>query len=407
MFKNSSLKGIRYIAPAAFVLTSLSLSGCGDDPLGIDEATSCSVAAELNALSDSVTALGDLSAKLELDLTTACNAIATADGRAEGADVGAACAEAKATIDAAFTGSASAFIEITPGYCTVDASAQLGCEAGCDVSADCDVSPGAIEARCTPGEFSVACEGSCEGSAYCEGSASASVNCEGSCQGTCEGSCTVELTAAATCDGNCNGTCDGNTSDGAACAGECKGSCELTGSAAASCSGSCEGSCSGRCEFAADASIECNAEVRCDGECTGTASLPECDVQMDPPKAECNVDAECQASCEANASVAAECVAPAVTISAEAGLSVELKAALEAQLPIILGIGANVELLVGAAADIPGKFIAVVQTAATLPACAGILVGDIKAQAEASVDISVSVSASASASGSVAGSAGG
>ena len=159
--------------------------------------------------------------------------------------------------------------------------------------------------------------------------------------------------------------------------------------------------------MAAEASVECNAELRCEGECTGTASLPECEVQMDPPKAECNVDAECQASCETNASIEAECVAPSVAISAQAELSVELRAALEAQLPVILGIGANVELLVNAAADVPPKFIAAVEAAAALPACVVSYGGEFLVQAQASVDISVSVSASASASGSVAGSAGG
>jgi hypothetical protein len=402
MLKKSSFMGIRFIAPAALALTGLSLSGCGSDPLG--DATSCNMSVELDNLTASVSALSDASARFEADLMVACNKIATADGGEAGTDVGTACSAATVVIDAAFSGSAAAYIEVTPGYCSINAQAQFDCEAGCQIDGECDFSPGAIEARCEPGEFSVACEGSCEGSAYCEGSASASVTCEGSCQGSCEGSCTVEMNAGAVCDGVCNGTCEGTTGSGGECEGTCTGSCELTGSAAASCSGSCEGSCKGRCEMAAEASVECDAEVRCEGSCTGTASAPKCDAEVTPPSAECNLDADCQASCEGNASVDAECVAPTVTISAQAEISASLSAALEAQLPVILEIGANAEIMLKAAADVPDAFVSAANAALDFPGCIASYGASLVATAEASVDISVSVSASASASGEVAGS---
>ena len=391
MFKN-----IRFVAPAAIIASSLSIASCGAE----DSLTDCSMSAEIDALDASVKGLAKASADFEANLMAACNAIATAEG-----DVGAACDAAVLIIDGAFEGSASAFIEITPGYCSIDAQAQFDCEAGCSVEGECDFSPGAIEARCEPGEFSVSCEGSCEGSAYCEAEVNASVACEGSCQGSCEGSCTVEMTAGAVCDGTCNGECEG-TENGGVCEGTCKGTCELTGSAAASCSGSCQGSCEGRCEVAADASASCEADFRCEGSCEGTASLPKCDADIEPPSAECNIDAECQASCEGNASVNAECVAPTVTISAQAGLSAELKGALEAQLPVILEIGANAELILEAAADVPQAFVTAAEAAVELPACVVSYGAEFVAQAQASVDISVSVSASASASGKVGGACG-
>jgi hypothetical protein len=400
MFKRSSFIGIRYIAPAALALTAFTLSGCSAE----DIKGNCSVSAELDTLDASVTALSDAAASFEVSLLAACNAIATADGGEAGTDVTTACNAATATIDAAFSGSAAAYIEVVPGYCTINAEAQFGCEADCQIDGDCDFSPGAIEARCEPGEFSVSCEGTCEGSAYCEGSASASVACEGSCQGSCEGSCTVEMNAGAVCDGVCNGTCEGTTGSGGECEGTCTGSCELTGSAAASCSGSCEGSCSGRCEMAAEANIECDAEVRCEGSCDGTASLPRCDAEVTPPSASCNLDAECQASCEADASLDAECVPPTVSISAQAEVSAELSAALEAQLPVILEIGANAEIILKAATDVPGAFISAANAALAMPACVVAYGASFVAQAEATVDISISIEASASASASVAGS---
>lgn len=365
------------------------LPACGENGVdGVGGSCEADIAAKADALQASVQALGDVAGSMQAELSLACSKLAgeAGDDSLRDDDLKDKCGEASAMISAEID--AGAAIEYVPGQCSVEADAQFDCEAGCSVEGNCD--PGSVEVRCDPGELSVECEGSCEGTATCEGSASASVACEGECNGTCTGSCS------GTCNGECDGECTAMNSEGM-CEGECTGECN------GSCSASCEGSCEGSCKFAADAQVECDATLRCEGGCDGTATAPKCEGKLDPP--ECNLDADCQAACDGEASFNAECTPPTVTITGFA--DVDYAATVQANLPAVLKVAAQAELVANAMADVVSAAGAVGDEITASVSCVADygteFVTDLQAAAEASASVSVSVEASADVSGSASG----
>ena len=354
---------------------ALLVSGCGDDPLG---ALNCEadIVAKIEAFQGAVDALIKVSGEMKGSVAVACAQIATDLGESDVPDVGdgtdvadddvtTACNLASAAIDAAITANGSVSIQVIGGKCEVNASAQLNCEASCQVDASCD--GGSVEVRCEPGELSGECSAECTGECTVT---SGSVTCEGGCSGTCTGDCSGTCAATGTsgaCEGSCEGTCEG----------ECTGTCEVV-PATATCSGSCKGGCS----------VEITA--------------PSCEAELTAPS--CEVDAECSGGCDAQGSIDAECTPPQIIIEGNA----DLKATLEANLPaIFLVFEVQGELVIDSAAYVAETAVGVLEAAIEVPACAASFGADLMAKftgaAEASVSVNVSVSASASASGSAGG----
>jgi hypothetical protein len=253
-------------------------------------------------------------------------------------------------------------INFQPPSCTVNVQAQASCEGRCGVKAECELTPGEIQARCDPGKLSVKCQAGCTGS--CEGSANLAVECQGTCQGTCKGQCSMGCSAmgpGGSCDGSCAGTCDG----------ECRGTCKVEAGATVNCAASCTGG--------------------CDGEFTA----PKCTAELSPPKADCNVDAECNASCNASASAKAECREPSLEISGDANANA-LIATLKVNLPRLLLVAqARGKLLVdnaGAVFDASANIDvggSVKATACLIPAAAAISQAVLNAEASLSASLSV------------------
>lgn len=357
---------------------------------GTDDLTACEFQAQIDAVGSALASLEAVAGEMRVELAGACAAIAGNDtfdaASATDDDVTEQCNAASAAIDAEFAAAGTVTLDVQPGKCVINASAQIDCEGSCAVDAECD--PGGVEARCTPGELTVACDAECEGTATCEGSASVSVACEGECTGTCSGTCT------GTCDGQCEGTCSAENADGS-CAGECDGTCEGT------CSASCEGTCSGSCTYDADATATCDAELRCEGECTGTATAPECEAELDPPS--CEMDADCQAGCSGQANLDAECTPPSIVLTGD--LDAEFAANLKANLPVVLEVLGKAELALKSAVAVAEASANVLVKVGDAPTCAASIAGSFTAQAEGAVAASASVSVSASASADVSGSA--
>ncbi len=355
----------------AGVFLPLTLTSCseviGNRLCGAD------ISAQIDALVGATDALEARTLDLEGRVLTACLNIAedlngvrpTPTGSLD-QRVQSACSTASTAIQAA-AASANLSYAITPPVCTVDASAQLSCEATCDVSGSC--TPGTVETRCEPGDLSVVCSGTCEANATCEVTATATeVLCDGSCEGVCTGSCSGSTNAAGQCDGVCNGSCSGN--------------CTIR---------------------PGSAGVTCGANARCRGGCSVTGSLPECRTELTPPV--CDVDADCQAGCEAQGSFSATCQ-PA-TVQASGTGAATLVATLEENLPVMLEVRDG---LVALGADAAG-LVSAAQTVATrvsgIPACAAASVTEIVAGAQAaaaaaaSVQVTVSVSVSVTASAGV------
>jgi len=417
--------------PVAFGLSACDpasvLGECEDPMLG----------AQVEALSVASEALIEASGELKLELFTACNAIAEDLGETPVTPAAAnaptddeltdACDLASAQIDAAITAGASFELVYVPPRCEVNASAQLSCEANCDVSGEC--TPGSVDVRCDPGELSVQCEGSCEASAYCEadvafacegvcegsceggceGSCSGTAECMGGCEGSCEGTAMCEGTCDGTCsvdldsEGNCMGECEGTCSAAVSCMGTCEGTCAVAVECSGSCSATCSGMCTGSCQL--DAAASCGAMASCRGGCDGTFTAPKCEGELMPPM--CDVDVDCQAGCEGQASFEATCTKPELTVVAEASVSAELSATLTTNLPTIFQAGKKAALMLEAAGDVATATGNVVSAAAGELACIAAFGADAAAQVSAAASASVSVSVSFEASASVSGSAAG
>ena len=375
---------------ALFGMTGLLAAACGGGE-GDGDTSSCGeISARVTALQDSSAALTAVAGNIKTDVISACAQIAGMTAPADPTDqqITETCNAAKAKIDAAFNANVS--VVIVPPQCTVDAQAQLNCEADCYAEADVSCDPGELEARCDPGELSVSCEGKCDVNAYCEGSATVAVDCQAKCEGSCTGTCTGK------CEGTCQGTCSAMNADGS-CAGTCTGECK------GSCDANCMGSCNGSCQVKAEGGVSCGANARCKGGCTGTATAPKCEANLKPPSCQGQASAQCNADCEGSASLKATCTDPSVDIvgNVDATLETNLKAAL----PKLIKVTGQGDLALKAVGNI-GKGFA--DVAADVGACTlqiGAAAAQFTAAATATAKASASVSVSFEASASVTGSA--
>lgn len=382
----SKLLRLRSMAlPVALAIAGAGLVGCGDDGTPGLECEG-QLGAKVEAFGDAVDVLIDVSGEMKAELGTACYEIASDLGDTTVQDPGngqnltdqqltALCNAAKARLDASLQAAGQVTIAIEGGQCRINAQAQINCEAECTADAQC--SGGEIEARCTPGELSVVCQGECAASATCQGSAQVAANCEGTCD--------------ATCTGTCSGECVGDTDTGAGC----KGICE----------GTCEGTCNGNCKLAANANVECGAQARCKGECNGTATAPQCEAKLTPP--ECEVNADCSAACESKASLEASCEPIRVVVAFSGTANTALKSTLEANLPAILRVAGKARLAGEAIGQVgqAGVRVAgeITNSGQCLAAVGASFVAKLEAAAEASASVNVSFQASASVSGSASG----
>ena len=175
----------------------------------------------------------------------------------------------KAEINAQIPGQTSRAgspINYVPARCEANVNIAVEAQAQCEVKGGCEV-------MVDPGEVSVECEGTCEGS--CDATCTGGFRCDLSAGGTCEGSCSgimrndrggdvqrqlpgrlhrqlpgatmPTVLAPASARARVEGTCE--LAAEAACSGTCTGSCKVE--AEAECTGSepkCAGSCSGKCE---------------------------------------------------------------------------------------------------------------------------------------------------------------
>jgi len=281
-------------------------------------------------------------------------------------------------------------LAIVPPQCALNVSAKANCTAKCSGSASCDFK--ANPPKCTGGKLEVACKGECKAKA------GADLNCTGSCTAECKGSCTAMggVKCAGKCDGTCMAAAGGSGSGVDAqgnCQGTCMGTCAVT-APGAMCSGSCSGSCTGSCMGSAMAS------VKCDGDCTGDVEPLKCEGGK--LEGGCMASASCDANCDASVSAKAECTPASVTVqvtgSADANVLGKLKAALEANLPLIFQFKERLKAMTSVAATITGDVSAFGDIKA---AC----IIDVGAAATAAVsDVGASVSATASVVGAVGGS---
>lgn len=354
---------------------ALTLSGCDDEAL--EGSCGPDLSARVDAVVDASHRLSDSALQMRGDVLAACEGILVdLEGDvppqdAEETDdeyVQRICTQAAGAIEAEVAAGVTIEVAIQPPQCTVDAQAQLDCEAACAVDGECD--PGTIEARCEPGHLSVQCEGSCEVDAYCEAYGDVAVDCYGHCEGECDGVCEGSTNAAGQCDGICDGDCYGS------------------------------------CQVQAEGGIECTGEARCRGGCDGEFTAPECHAELEPPR--CDIDAECEAGCAGQASFNAECTEGHIVVVVQGDAHENLATTLEANLPVLLRVGEGL-LDIGAQAE---DFVLTVtsvsqEVANSTTACIAVASERIVSAAEAagqaaaavtvSVEVSVEVSGSATA----------
>ncbi len=390
---------IAVLTPALLLLL-VSLSNCTANSLtGTDSsASSCddTVSASADANVDAnvrllLQASADFKAiaKTERDaIFKACVGIATdlggtdswsakgdSDDAVANGDHTGACDVASARITSIMEASANAnfALVVTKGQCYPDFSAQAKCDAECNANATCD--SGSVETRCTPGELSVKCDASCKVSGTCKGTPEKECNCMGKCESTCTGEC----------KGTCTDEHGKKTENDPNCHGKC--------------SASCHGKCKGECKIDEPEGVQCGADVRCKGECTGTVSEPKCESTFTPPK--CTVDASCIESCSAKVVADAVCDPPSVDLLCDqsAGPDVaKLVATLRTNLPPLFAASETQGKLVhDAAVRLQASAEAVVKASGDLNAksitCAG---SAVKTSIDAAATLNVTVSGGAS-----------
>ncbi len=389
---------------AALALPAV-LPACGDDasnPLccnefkvGADIKADIGGSAQSQVAAQAVADFAGIGSAVVDDLTTSCRAMAQeldapkAEQDAAEANedkreaMKAWCAAAvKAIGSVKAKASATLTIQFTPPQCSASIKAKANCQAKCSASASCDLK--ANPPTCEGGKLEVACKGGCTAKA------GASLSCTGSCSGSCTGKCTAQGGVA--CSGKCDGTCTasggaGNTgiqADGT-CKGTCSGTCEVT-APSATCSGTCEGTCSATCQGTAEASVQCDGT--CDAEyeplkCTGGEL-----------KGGCQADAKCEGNCDASVQAKAECTPPSLEVAFSGAADVQaagkLKAALEANLGVVLAMDARLKGM----AKIAGTFKANVSAVTDIKAAC--IPPMVAAVGNALEDVSASASASAS-----------
>jgi hypothetical protein len=395
--------------------------GCDEFQGGASSIASLSLDAKTTAFVSAAANLQTLATSMETAVYTSCKGIATDLGVTDSwsamsgldAQTTEACNQASTKVTSILTAAQSAGVVVTlsvsGGECQVNASAQESCEASCQASASC--TEPSITVRCSPGDLSGQCSGTCNAMATCEGSVSAEANCQGTCAADCDGSCTGSASATVdcngTCTGNCNGTCGGTSQTTGTCSGTCEGKCDAMCTAAAGvklhCSGTCSGKCTGSCTLAAQSTIMCGASVNCRGGCSVAYTAPTCEGKLTPPM--CQGDASCQGSCSGSAELTAMCTPPTVSLEVVGTASSDLMAlvtTIQTNLPAIIlafktqgPLAADgAQAVVTAAGQVGGELTSLTGKAL---ACATVAV---QATASASASVNVSVMASASVSGS-------
>jgi hypothetical protein len=358
-----------------FGLSGTLITACGDSSAGSDR-DCLLVGARVAALSDSAAQVRAIADELRVRVGRACANIAgeLPPDNFTDQDTRRLCDAAIRDIRANLRGEVR--IIVIPPVCTIDAQAQFDCEAECQAAAQLSCQPPQVELRCEPGELSVECSGTCNVEATCEGSLEVAVNCEGTCSGVCEGSC--------------SGNCSAKTATG-----QCAGACE----------GTCTGECRGSCEISADDGIECGANARCRGGCTGTARAPRCEGELSEPTCTGDVDVNCTADCEGSATLNADCQSDAEIII-EGALDADFAGRLRDNLPELITVARQAALGLDAVRRVSADTVSV---GADVARCilngvvegAGQFAASAQASAQASVSVSVSFSASVDVAGSV------
>lgn len=343
--------GIIAVAAVAFGCMSLGCSS-DDDETNKDNGASCdaALAARADAVASATAAIAKAGDNMKVAKYAACAAIArdldvpdAPEALAEGTvpqddEVRTTCAMAEDALAAAAEDAGGVSLSLEGGLCTVDAKAQLDCEAACNVKAKCQPSRD-IETRCDASELSVRCDGTCAMGSSCEGSAKVPASCEGSCDGTCQGDCSSGCSASAD-DGTCNGTCDGT----------------------------CTGTCTGNCRITAEDGVSCGDSAPCNGECKGTGTAPACHQPLDDDPT-CESDAACATACAALGASKAECGTAVVHAGVTGSSSSALVSTLEANLPAIATVMSQGRMLAEVAMELGPAAEDVVSELEAVPDC--------------------------------------
>ena len=183
---------------------------------------------KLHALFEATAALETAVKGIEVEVRTACDAMAKELGVSPEGDNKEVCmavlAQAKEDLKGGISAEAKLEVTYKPAVCEINIEAAASAAAQCEAKAEGDVS----------------------------------VRCDGACTGTCSGAC--------------DGKCEGSTGEG----GECNGTCDGT------CQGSCSGGCTGNADVEASAECKAKAEVSASAEmkCTPAEFSIEAEASM-------------------------------------------------------------------------------------------------------------------------------
>lgn len=138
------------------------------------------------------------------------------------------------------------------------------------------LSSGGCETKCSPGNFVVACDASCTGSAQ--------VSCTGSCEADCSTKCTQNPPVdfcVTQCGVDCDAGCEAHCND-SACTADCHLDCENR------CQVSCvqlppTATCTETCKTSCDASCTVQENIMCHAGCTASGELPSCQTACQSP----------------------------------------------------------------------------------------------------------------------------
>ena len=164
-------------------------SGCDELNQGSAAVASLSIDAKLKAFVQATADLKTVAGEIKADVKAACVDMATRLGASDTwSSLGdsddaltAACNAASAKVSGILqaNANANATVTISGGECTVNADVQAQCEATCQADVSCTEPD--ITVRCTPGELTGQCSGTCNAMAVCEGSVDVQADCSGTC----------------------------------------------------------------------------------------------------------------------------------------------------------------------------------------------------------------------------------
>lgn len=400
-FRGSAIAlGVGLVASAGCISPTSDLlqgtaQGCDEFQPGTDVDASLQVDAKVKTFMQAASDFVKHGDVIKGDVVTACTNIAkdlgaqdtwtglqSADDRISNESGTGACDQAGSRVEdilvAAGKVNANVAIAVSRGECHLDFDEEKKCDESCAANATCDA--GTCETRCDPAKLSVECETTCEAGATCVGTADAPANCMGKCEAECQGSC----------KGTCIGEDGTKTTDNPNCRGKC--------------SSSCNGTCRGMCKIDASEGVQCGANVRCTGGCSGSYTSPVCTTQYTPPK--CTVDQDCLAACHAKVVEDAVCDPTQVDVFANVDASpdvAKLVQTLKKNLPPLFDAANQQGKLVLAAAgrlgdsghslsdnveNLDGKSLACLGAAST---AVGKEIGSLDVSVNASVNVTTTV----------------